>query len=76
MAYMDANQLRREVKWYTDELIKNEQELHVLTIKLNDLKRKMPENKRKLEAYKRDLSAQDALQKRRAFDLDQKRKAA
>ena len=70
---MDVNQLKRALQLATDDLAKNEKELHVLTQKMNDLKRKIPENTRKLENLKRDLLAQEALTKRRTAEIQAKR---
>jgi CII-binding regulator of phage lambda lysogenization HflD len=62
---MDVPQLEQLVKTLTEDIQKEERELLQLTVKVNDLKRKLPENKRKLETAKRDLLATQALQRRR-----------
>jgi|GEM_PF-3905142 len=53
---MDPNQIKREVKWYTDEVALNERDLKSAETKVSELKRKASENRRKLDAYKRDLA--------------------
>lgn len=70
---MDANQLKRELQVTADQLVKDEHELRTLTMRMNDLKRKIPEHKRKIETMKRDLLAQEALTKRRADAIQQSR---
>ena len=57
---MELNQIKREIKWYTDEIAINERDLRSSESKVLELKRKISENKRKLDLYKKDLVTAEA----------------
>lgn len=67
---MDAAQLREVMRKLTEQVAKDEHELMVLSQKVNNLKRTIPENKRKLEKLQRDTLATEALARRRKVATD------
>jgi hypothetical protein len=70
---MDIPQLEQLIRTLTELIAKEEHELLQMSVKVNDIKRRLPENKRKLEAAKRDLLASQALQRRRQQAAEQGR---